>query len=41
MDETMITLSDFDKDNPIYYVGENLEIPEEWRKQLMVVFGIC
>lgn len=49
MDETMITLNDFDKDNPIYYVGEDLEIPEEWRKksvsswpkQLMVAFGIC
>ena len=27
IDETVITLNDFDKDRPIYYVGEDQEIP--------------
>ena len=29
MDETVITLNDFDKDRPTDYVGEDQEIPDE------------
>ena len=49
MDETLITLNDFNCERPFYYVGWPGGIPEDWTKisqkchpkQIMVAFGIC
>ena len=49
MDECLITLNDFNRGRPIYYVGDSYEIPDDWKKttkkfrpiQVMVALGIC
>ena len=49
MDETLVTLNDIDKDPPIYYVGKEKDVPNDFKKttkkfypkQVMVAFGIC
>ena len=49
MDETIITLNNFDRARPIYYVLKEDDVPEKWKKknerswlkQVMVAFGIC
>ncbi|GAV06385.1 hypothetical protein RvY_16393 [Ramazzottius varieornatus] len=48
MDETWITLDDFNSTKDIYYTGEGMVIPDEskkllkhWPKKSMVAVGIC